>query len=97
MDQFFYVYILSNRKNGTLYVGHTDDIAARVFEHREGRGSVFTRKYGVRRLVWLETHDTRESAKWREYRIKSWKRTWKIRLIEEMNPNWDDLYLRMNQ
>ncbi|MCI4644887.1 MAG: GIY-YIG nuclease family protein [Hyphomonadaceae bacterium] len=93
----FYVYILANRKNGTLYVGHTDDLEQRIFDHREGRGSVFTRKHGVTRLVWVEAHDTRESAKWREYRIKAWKRSWKIRLIEETNPRWDDLYLSLNQ
>lgn len=93
----FFVYILANRKNGTLYVGHTDDLEQRIFDDREGRGSAFTRKYGVNRLVWVETHDTRDSAKWREYRIKGWKQSWKIRLIEENNRNWDDLYLTLNQ
>ena len=92
----FYVYILASQKNGTLYVGHTDDLSRRIFNHRQGRGSVFTRKYKVRRLVWYEIHDSRESAKWREYRIKAWKRAWKIRLIEEHNPDWDDLFLKLN-
>ena len=92
----FYVYILASQKNGTLYTGHTDNLPKRIFDHREGHGAAFTRKYGVHRLVWVEVHDTRESAKWREYRIKAWKRAWKIRLIEEMNPAWDDLYLKIN-
>lgn len=91
----FYVYILSSQKNGTLYTGHTDNLEQRIFDHREGCGSAFTRRYKVTRLVWIEEHDTRESAKWREYRIKSWKRAWKIRLIEEANANWDDLFLRL--
>jgi len=92
----FFVYILASQKNGTLYTGHTDDLEQRIFDHREGRGSAFTRKYKVTRLVWIEAHDTRESAKWREYRIKDWKRAWKIRLIEELNPGWDDLFMTVN-
>lgn len=92
----FYVYLLASQKNGTLYAGHTDDLARRIFDHREGRGSAFTRRYGVHRLVWYELHEARASAKWREYRIKAWKRAWKLRLIEEMNPDWDDLYLNLN-
>ena len=93
----FYVYLLANRKNGTLYCGHTDDISRRVWQHREGRGAAFTRKYGAGRLVWYEVHDTRDSAKTREYQIKKWKRAWKIRLIEETNPDWKDLWLTLNQ
>lgn len=92
----FYVYILASQKNGTLYTGHTDNLPFRIANHRAGRGAAFTRKYKVHRLVWFEAHDTRESAKWREYRIKSWNRAWKIRLIEEANPLWDDLFLRLN-
>ena len=97
MARAFWVYLLASQKNGTLYCGHTDDLTRRVFEHREGRGSTFTRKYNVKRLVWYEPHETREAAKMREYRIKAWKRAWKVRLIEEHNPNWDDLYMRLNQ
>ena len=67
----FYVYLLATQKNGTLYCGHTDDIATRIFAHREGRGSVFTRKYNVKRLVWYELHDTREAAKPVNIRSKS--------------------------
>ncbi|MCI4644519.1 MAG: GIY-YIG nuclease family protein [Hyphomonadaceae bacterium] len=93
----FYVYILASQKNGTLYVGHTDDIERRVWEHKEGINPGFTSKYGVTRLVWLETHDTRESAQWRERAMKKWNRAWKIAEIEKMNPNWGDLYLTLNQ
>lgn len=92
----FYVYILASQKNGTLYCGHTDDIAARVYAHKEGRGAVFTRKYGVTKLVWYELHATRDAAKTREYQIKKWYRGWKIRLIEDHNPDWMDLYNLLN-
>ena len=97
MKRQFWVYLLASQKNGTLCCGHTEDLARRTFEHREGRGSTFTRKYNVTRLVWCEPHDTREAAKKREYQIKAWKRAWKIRLIEMHNPNWDDFYLRLNR
>ena len=96
MNQVFWVYLMTNRKNGTLYCGHTNDLAKRAHQHRTGRGSAFTRKYRLTRLVWCEPHETREGAKQREYRIKSWNRAWKIKLIEETNPNWDDLYLTLN-
>ncbi|WP_022693622.1 GIY-YIG nuclease family protein [Ponticaulis koreensis] len=92
----FYVYLLASKKNGTLYCGSTDDIAFRVWSHKDGRGAAFTRKYNVTRLVWYELHTTREAAKTREYQIKAWKRDWKIRLIEETNPHWNDLYLQLN-
>ena len=92
----FYVYLLASKKNGTLYCGSTDDIAYRVWNHKDGRGAAFTRKYNVTRLVWYELHDTREASKTREYQIKTWKRDWKIRLIEETNPHWNDLYLQLN-
>ena len=92
----FYVYLLASQKNGTLYCGQTDDISYRVWNHREGRGASFTRKYSVKRLVWYEVHDTREAARTREYQIKAWKRDWKIRLIEAANPDWNDLYPSLN-
>ncbi|WP_300378257.1 GIY-YIG nuclease family protein [Henriciella sp.] len=88
--------MLASQKNGTLYTGHTDDISQRIWLHKQGLGAVFTQKYGVTRLVWLEAHETRNSAKTREYQIKKWKRAWKIRLIEETNPGWADLYLTLN-
>ncbi len=93
----FYVYLLASQKNGTLYCGHTDDIARRAWQHREGQGAAFTRRNRVTRLVWYEVHDTRESAKTREYQIKKWKRAWKIRLIEETNSDWKDLFFTLNQ
>ena len=93
----FYVYLLASQKNGTLYCGHTDDIARRAWQHREGQGAAFTRRNRVTRLVWYEVHDTRDGAKTREYQIKKWKRAWKIRLIEGVNPDWKDLFSTLNQ
>ena len=92
----FFVYILASQKNGTLYIGSTDDIAYRIWNHKEGRGAAFTRKYDVKRLVWYDVFETREAAKTKEYQMKKWKRAWKIRLIEESNPDWLDLYLKLN-
>ena len=92
----FAVYILASRPNGTLYVGMTDTLGPRVWEHREKLRQGFTSRYGVDRLVWYEAHDTREGAFRRERRIKDWNRAWKIRLIEELNPRWIDLYETLN-
>jgi putative endonuclease len=88
----FYVYILASRKNGTLYIGMTDDLARRVWMHREGVLSGFTKEYNVKLLVWYEQHETRESAFARERAMKKWSRAWKIELIQKMNPEWRDLY-----
>lgn len=88
----FYVYIMASEANGTLYVGMTDNIQRRAFEHRTGALPGFTRTFGVKRLVFVETHDTRESAVYRERRLKKWNREWKLRLIRESNPTWKDLY-----
>jgi putative endonuclease len=87
----FYVYILASRRNGTLYVGMTDDLVRRVWEHRIGTVPGFTRKYGVKMLVWYEQHETREMAFQRERQIKRWNRAWKLQLIERFNPTWKDL------
>jgi len=87
----FYVYILASRRNGTLYVGMTDDLVRRVWEHRIGAVPGFTRKYGVKMLIWYEQHETRETAFQRERQIKRWNRAWKLQLIERFNPNWKDL------
>ncbi|MBS0412374.1 MAG: GIY-YIG nuclease family protein [Proteobacteria bacterium] len=87
----FYVYLLASRLNGTLYVGSTGDLRHRVDQHKAGELPGFTAKYGVDRLVWYETHPTREDAFRRERQIKEWKRVWKIHLIERDNPNWRDL------
>jgi putative endonuclease len=86
-----YVYILASRRNGTLYVGVTSDLARRIEEHRSGIGSAFTRRYGVTRLVWFEEHDWVSYAIMREKTIKKWPRQWKINAIEEINPYWHDL------
>ena len=87
----FYVYILASRRNGTLYVGMTDDLVRRVWEHQIGAVPGFTRKYGVKMLVWYEQHETRETAFQRERQIKRWNRAWKLQLIERFNPTWKDL------
>jgi|SRR6185312_14594449 len=86
-----YVYILASGKNGTLYIGVTNDLSARVYEHKLGRGSKFVRRYGVSKLVWYEEHPIVPLAIQRETSLKRWKREWKIALVEEINPNWDDL------
>ena len=88
----FYVYILASRRNGTLYIGMTDDLARRVWQHRVGAVPGFTGKYGVKMLVWYEQHETRESAFVRERQLKKWNRAWKLQLIEGMNPVWRDLW-----
>jgi putative endonuclease len=87
-----HVYILASKRNGTLYIGVTNNLAARIHAHREGRGSLFTRKYGVTRLVWYETYDMVVDAIQRESALKRWKRDWKLALIEKTNPDWEDLY-----
>jgi putative endonuclease len=86
------VYILASRRNGTLYVGVTSDLVKRVWEHRNNAVDGFTKQYGVHDLVWYERHETMESAIAREKALKEWKRQWKLRLIEEANPGWRDLY-----
>jgi putative endonuclease len=86
-----HVYILASRRYGTLYTGVTSDLTRRIFEHREGLIPGFTREYGVKRLVFAETHDDISEAIIREKRIKDWRRDWKINLIERDNPLWDDL------
>ncbi|MCX5480622.1 GIY-YIG nuclease family protein [Kaistia geumhonensis] len=91
-----YVYLMSNRKDGTLYLGVTNNIARRAFEHREGILEGFTKRYGIARLVWAEWHDDIRSAIQRERTMKHWPRAWKVRLIHQMNPDWDDLYEVLN-
>jgi putative endonuclease len=89
------VYILASQRNGTLYVGVTSDLAARVWQHRSGSGSEFVQTYRVYRLVFVEFHDTMADAILREKRIKKWRRAWKLELIEQHNPQWRDLYDEM--
>lgn len=88
----FYVYILASRRNGTLYIGMTDNLAGRIWQHREGIVPGFTKQYGVKLLVWYEQHETRDSAPLRERQMKKWNRQWKLELIEKMNLAWRDLY-----
>ena len=92
----FFTYLMASRPYGTLYCGHTDAIGQRVWKHKERAYSGFTAKYGVTRLVWYEIHTERSSAFRRERQIKKWNRAWKVRLIEEMNPTWRDLYETLN-
>ena len=87
----FYVYILASRRNGTLYIGHTDSISRRVWQHRTGAVGGFTSTYGVNRLVYYETFETRAAAFCRERAMKKWRRLWKVELIERFNPAWRDL------
>jgi putative endonuclease len=86
------VYILASKRNGTLYIGVTSDLAKRIWEHRNNMVEGFTKRYGVHHLVWYEVHESMESAIQREKRLKEWKRVWKLELIESTNPNWQDLY-----
>ncbi len=87
----FHTYIMANRRNGTIYVGSTDGLVNRVVEHREKTRGGFTARYGLTRLVWYEPHDTRETAFRAERRIKEWRRSWKLMLVEAENPTWRDL------
>ncbi len=88
----FYVYILCSKRNGTLYTGITSNLIKRTYEHKNNLVEGFTQKYNIHRLVWYEIHETAETAISREKQIKAWKRQWKLRLIEENNPEWNDLY-----
>ncbi len=92
MEKGGWVYLLASRRNGALYCGVTNDLARRVWEHREGVADSFTRKYGIKTLVWAEQHEDIREAIVREKRIKEWRRAWKMELIESVNPDWRDLY-----
>jgi putative endonuclease len=85
------VYLLASKRNGTLYVGVTSNLLARIHQHRTGAVRGFTREYAVKQLVWFERHATMDSAITREKRIKKWNRAWKLQLIEAENPDWRDL------
>jgi putative endonuclease len=86
------VYILTSGRNGTLYIGVTGDLFGRVAVHKQDLLSGFTKRYGVHRLVYYEMHATMEDAIKREKQLKKWNRAWKLRLIEGMNPEWEDLF-----
>lgn len=91
----YYVYILTNKPNGTLYIGVTNDLARRMYEHRNKLINGFTKKYNLKKLIYFEVFDRIEDAILREKRLKKWNRQWKIELIEKTNPNWIDLYERL--
>lgn len=87
-----YVYIVTNKPFGTLYIGVTSDLVKRIWEHREKLVEGFTKRYGLNRLVYYEIHERIDEAIYREKQIKEWNRNWKLRQIMEMNPGWKDLY-----
>ncbi|MST04314.1 MAG: GIY-YIG nuclease family protein [Candidatus Pacebacteria bacterium] len=92
MDKNYYVYILASKRNGTLYIGVTNDLKRRIYEHKEKIIPGFTKKYNIRRLVYFNTTNDVNSAIMREKQIKKWNRAWKLDLIESQNPEWKDLY-----
>ncbi|WOH54308.1 GIY-YIG nuclease family protein [Bradyrhizobium sp. sBnM-33] len=96
MDGPFFVYILASKRRGTLYVGVTNNLGRRMLEHKGKLVPGFTRKYGVDLLVYFEMFDSILEARAREHSMKRWRRAWKVKLIEEFNPDWDDLTAKLN-
>ncbi len=96
MPKTYYVYILASKRNGTLYIGVTNNLIERVWQHREGLSPGFTKKYGVKRLVYYEVFEDIRTAIDRETRLKKYKREWKVNLIQKENVYWDDLYETLN-
>ncbi len=92
-----YVYIMTNKKRGTLYIGVTSDLPRRAWEHKEKIVPGFTKKYGLTQMVYWQSFERIEDAIQREKTMKHWVRAWKIRAIEEINPEWEDLYAQLNQ
>jgi putative endonuclease len=92
MNKQYFVYILAKERNGTFYVGITSDLQRRVWEHRNETADGFTKKYGIKSLVYYEVFDDPENAIKREKRLKKWDRAWKMKTIEKLNPDWNDLY-----
>ncbi|EIZ80834.1 excinuclease ABC subunit C [Novosphingobium sp. Rr 2-17] len=92
MEKHGAVYIMASKRNGTLYIGVTSDLKARVWQHKEGTFDGFTKQYGCKTLVWYAVFDRVEDAIRREKQMKEWRRAWKLRVIEEINPDWDDLF-----
>ena len=92
-----FIYFLTNRPNGVLYVGVTNDLVRRIFEHRSGFVEGFTKRHGLKKLVYFEQFESIQSAIQREHNIKHWPRAWKVRLIVANNPAWDDLYDKITQ
>ncbi len=92
MEKRYYVYILAKGRNSTFYTGFTEDLVKRVWEHKNELAKGFTKKYGIKNLVYYEIFDNYDAALKREKQLKKWERPWKMRIIEEMNPTWEDLY-----
>jgi putative endonuclease len=92
LEKAYYVYLLASGRYGTLYTGVTSDLVKRAWQHRESVTGGFTKKYGVKQLVWYEVHNDVLAAITREKQIKKWNRAWKIELIQQQNPQWRDLY-----
>ena len=86
------VYILASKRNGTIYIGVTSNVVQRVWQHKKNLVKGFSERHNIHTLVWYEIHETMESALLREKRLKNWHRNWKLRLIEEANPQWQDLF-----
>ena len=89
---YYFVYIMAKARNSTFYVGITSDLQKRVWEHKNEVADSFTKKHNIKNLVYYEIFDNPENAIRREKRLKKWNRSWKMKVIEEMNPNWEDLY-----
>jgi putative endonuclease len=92
MSKQFYVYILTSKPNGTLYIGVTSNLPQRIHQHKNDQFDGFCKKYNVKQLVYFEQHESAESAITREKQMKKWNRSWKLKLIEKTNPQWEDLY-----
>jgi putative endonuclease len=95
MSKLYCVYLLASERNGTLYVGVTSNLIGRVWQHKNDQADGFTKKYGIKQLVWYEAHEDVYAAIQREKQIKEWKRAWKLELIEKNNPYWNDLYTQL--
>jgi putative endonuclease len=95
VEKRFFVYILSSRPLGPLYIGVTSNLVARIYQHKQGEVPGFTRRYNIKQLVYFKIHGCATTAIQREKRMKKWNRDWKVRLIEQENPNWRDLYIEI--
>ena len=89
----YFVYILASKRNGTLYIGVTNNLIKRIYEHKQKQIEGFTKKYKINKLIYFEEYNSPEEAIAREKRLKKWNRSWKLKLIEEKNPQWNDLYI----
>jgi len=97
MENMSHVYIMASKHNGTLYIGATSNLSQRTSQHKGGKITGFSKKYSVNKLVYYEGCGTLAQAMKRERQLKNWKRSWKIELVEKLNPNWDDLYTKIQK